>query len=39
MWSKKANKQKKKINKEYVMAIADDEDFENSVKYWVCDND
>ena len=32
-------KKKKHFNKELVMTKADDEDFENSVKYWVCDND
>ena len=30
---------KKDINKEFVMNKKDNEDFENSTKCWVCDND
>ena len=30
---------KKKINKELVMTEKDDENFENSIKCWICDND
>ena len=29
---------KKKINKELVIAKKDDEDFESSIKCWICDN-
>ena len=40
-WSKKLNccdVMKKKINKELAMTKNDNEDFENSTKYWICDN-
>ena len=30
---------KKYFNKELVMTKADNEDFKNSTKYWICDND
>ena len=30
---------KKHFNKEFVMTKEDDEDFENSTKCWICDND
>ena len=30
---------KKHFNKELVMTKKDNEDFENSTKYWICDND
>ena len=29
----------KKFNKEFAMSKKDDEDFENSTKCWICDND
>ena len=29
---------RKPLNKELVMIKEDDEDFENSTKYWICDN-
>ena len=29
---------KKYFNKELVMTKDDDDDFENSTKYWICDN-
>ena len=30
---------KRHFNKEFVMSKKDDEDFENSIKFWICDND
>ena len=30
---------KKYFNKEHMMTKIDDEDFENSTKYWICDSD
>ena len=30
---------KKHFNKEFVMTKEDNEDFENSAKCWICDND
>ena len=30
---------KKHFNKELVMTIEDNDDFENSTKFWICDND
>ena len=29
---------KKHFNKEFVITKDDDEDFQNSIKYWICDN-
>ena len=30
---------KRHFNKEFVMSKKDNEDFENSTKFWICDND
>ena len=34
-----SNVMKTHFNKELVMTKDDNEDFENSTKYWICDND
>ena len=34
-----SNMMKKYFNKELAMTKTDDEDFENSTKCWICDND